>query len=119
VPLKSNHLHAVVVAMFWLACAGVATLSLLPVDELPRITLDLWDKAQHAAGFFLLGMLGLKAYPNDFVRVCIGLLLFGALIEVAQDASGWRTGDVLDGLADSVGLALAAAVMKHHLRHRP
>lgn len=100
------------VATFWLACAVVATLSLLPVNELPSITLDIWDKAQHATGFFGLGLLGLWAYPRHFARVCFGLLLFGALIEVAQAASGWRTGDVLDWLADSVGLALAVAAVK-------
>ena len=108
---KSSLIHTAVATAFWLACAVVATLSLLPVNELPSIALNLWDKAQHASGFFLLGVLGLLAYPHQFSRVLIGLLLFGALIEMAQAASGWRTGDVLDWLADSTGLALAALAM--------
>jgi VanZ family protein len=80
----------------------------MPVDELPAITLDIWDKAQHATGFCALAVLGLWAYPKHFARVCIGLLLFGVAIEVAQSASGWRTGDLFDWVADAVGIALAA-----------
>jgi VanZ family protein len=111
--VKTTHLPTAIAGAFWLACLGVATLSLMPVDKLPAITLDLWDKAQHAAGFFLLCALGLWAYPKHLVRVCIGLLLFGVAIEVAQSASGWRTGDPLDWVADSLGVALAALAMRN------
>ena len=104
--------HPALAIAFWLACAAVATLSLLPVAELPAITLDLWDKAQHAAGFFCLGALGWLAYPVRPLRLCVGLLVFGALIEVAQSATGWRTGDVLDWIADATGVLFAAMAMR-------
>ncbi|AOW15534.1 hypothetical protein LPB72_07325 [Hydrogenophaga crassostreae] len=105
-------MHRAFAAAFWFACAAVATLSLVPVSELPAVTLDVWDKAQHAAGFFFLCVLGLMAYPRHFSRVCMGLLLFGVAIEVAQSISGWRTGDWLDWLADAVGVLLAAVGMR-------
>jgi len=37
----------------------------------------------------------------------VGLLLLGAVIEVAQAATGWRVGDVADWVADAVGVGLA------------
>jgi VanZ family protein len=92
---------------FWLACVTVATLSLLPTDDLPTIAMDIWDKAQHATGFLGLGMLGFLAYPRYPTKVMTGLVLLGLAIEVAQAATGWRTGDALDWLADLVGLLIA------------
>ena len=106
--MPSTHLQSVVKPVFWLACLAVATLSLLPVSELPSMVMNLWDKAQHAMGFFGLGLLGLQAYRQSLLKMCVGLLLFGATIEVAQALSGWRTGDPIDWLADATGIAMAA-----------
>lgn len=104
-------------AIFWLLLAGVAIGSLMPVDYLPRQVFDLWDKAQHALGFVLLAWSGHWAYcpPGTLgavgavgmrrpVVLALGLLLFGAAIEIAQSVTGWRHGDGLDLLADAVGL---------------
>lgn len=92
---------------FWLACLVVATLSLLPPKDLPTIAMDIWDKAQHALGFLILGVLGLLAYQRHPAKVMAGLVLFGLAIEAAQAATGWRTGDALDWLADMAGLLVA------------
>jgi VanZ family protein len=88
---------------FWIALAAVGLLSLTPVEHLPSQVFDVWDKAQHAAGFALLALLGGAAHCNQRPRVLIGLLLYGAFIEVAQSATGWRHGDLLDLLADAIG----------------
>ena len=94
-------------AAFWLSVLAVTVLSLLPVSELPPIALDLWDKAQHALGFLWLALLAAAAYPSmPPWRWSAGLLLFGVGIEVAQAALGWRQGDVLDVLADAIGILL-------------
>jgi VanZ family protein len=106
-PVNFNLFRRFMAAAFWLGCGAVATLSLLPVSELPPMALDWWDKAQHATGFFGLCLLGLWAYPQHVKRMAIGLLLFGVAIELAQAATGWRTGDALDWLADATGVALA------------
>ena len=96
---------------FWL-CAGVVTiLSLLPVAYLPPQAFDIWDKAQHASGFAALALLGHFAYPRHLWRVCLGLLAYGALIELAQSATGWRQGDGLDLLADGAGIALGTGLL--------
>jgi VanZ family protein len=93
-------------AVFWLGVLTVVTLSLIPGDQLPSV-FAWWDKAQHALGFALLTALGLLAYGRSRWYVPAGLLLLGALIEVAQAASGWRTGDWKDLLADAIGILVA------------
>ncbi len=92
---------------FWLACAVVAVMSLLPAEVLTGGIFDWWDKAQHALGFAGLALLGLWAYPGRSGWVIAGLLAFGAAIEVAQAATGWRIGELPDLLADAVGIAAA------------
>ena len=90
---------------FWSACLAVAVLSLLPAEQLPAVAFNWWDKAQHALGFALLGVLGLLGYRQRPRRVVWGLLVFGGLIELAQAATGWRYGDWQDWLADALGVA--------------
>jgi len=97
----------IVRSMFWAACGAVMVLSLLPVEQLPPGVFDWWDKAQHALAFWVLGSLGLWAYAATSVRVAVGLVVFGALIELAQSATGWRFGDWQDWLADAVGVGVA------------
>ena len=92
--------------LFWLACLVVLAAALTPGKYLPSIIFDWWDKAQHALAFAGLAGLGLIAYPSRTTRVLVGLLPLGAGIELAQAATGWRNGDVLDWLADVVGLML-------------
>ena len=104
--MKSNN-KWIVQLIFWGAVTIVTVLSLLPGDYLPPIAFNVWDKAQHALGFLLLGLLGLNAYPNSIVRVVFGLLTYGAAIELAQAATGWRYGDWQDWLANAVGVSLA------------
>lgn len=103
-------MRTLVRAAFWLACLAVAVLSLLPVEQLPPGVFDWWDKAQHALGFLVLAVLGLLGYAGFAGRVVLGLLGFGAVIEFAQAATGWRYGDWQDWLADAVGVAVAYAV---------
>lgn len=91
---------------FWLACATVAVLSLLPTAYLTGAVFDWWDKAQHALAFAGLGFLGLLAYPARSGAVIAGLLAFAVGIEVAQAATGWRIGEFPDLLADAIGLGV-------------
>lgn len=96
---------------FWLCAGVVAILSLLPVAYLPPQAFDIWDKAQHAGGFAALALLGHLAHPGHLWRVCLGLLVYGASIELAQSATGWRHGDGLDLLADGMGIALGTVLL--------
>jgi VanZ family protein len=95
---------------FWLAAVVVGALSLTPVQHLPPQVFDIWDKAQHAAGFAVLALLGRLAYPNATFALVLGLLGYGAAIELAQSATGWRSGDVQDWLADAAGVMVGLAL---------
>ena len=103
---------------FWLFAALVALLSLLPLDYLPPQTFNIWDKAQHAGGFAALAILGHVAYPARAWRVAAWLLLYGGAIELAQSASGWRQGDLLDLTADAVGIAFGTSALAVFFRTR-
>ena len=107
---------------FWACLLAVVALSLTPVQHLPQQVFSLCDKAQHAGGFAVLTLLGLWAYPQRAVTLLAAMLLaamllaamlaLGAGIEVAQSATGWRYGDVLDWVADAVGVAAAYTVWR-------
>lgn len=101
------------VALFALACAVVAWASLTPVQALP--TVDLWDKAEHAAAYLGLALLG--AWSFRAAPVLAGLILFGIGVEVLQAVMGLgRQGDALDAVANTLGvvagLVLATAARR-------
>ncbi|MBA4267615.1 MAG: VanZ family protein [Comamonadaceae bacterium] len=95
---------------FWFSLVCVVVLSLIPTQQLPDQVSQVWDKSQHVAGFVGLTVLGLMGYPGRFKRVCFGLLVAGAFIELAQHATGWRHGDLEDLFADLVGIVAGAAL---------
>lgn len=73
---------------------------------MPPEAFDIWDKAQHAVAFAVMAGLGLLSYPYTGRKVALGLVAYGALIEVVQSLTGWRVGDWQDWLADCIGLAM-------------
>jgi VanZ family protein len=89
---------------FWLCLLVVIALALMrPSPDMPTTG---WDKANHALAFAVLALLGALAYPGRMVRVLIGLLAYGVLIEVLQSFTSYRDSDVRDVFADCVGLAI-------------
>lgn len=103
--------HLLLKTAFWTVVALVGVLSLAPVTELPAQVLNIWDKAQHTVGFVLLTLLGGLAYSRQPGKVLTGLLVYGALIEMMQSATGWRNGDLLDLLADAAGVWLGSLIL--------
>lgn len=102
---------AVARVAFCAALATVLVLSLLPVPA--GLQVFSWqDKLEHAAAFLALGLLGQFAWPRHARHVAGGLLAYGALIEVAQSFTAWRTGDAADWLADALGVGLALLVVR-------
>jgi VanZ family protein len=97
---------------FWLACVVFTAAALAPSEHLPELARSIWDKAEHAAAFGVLYLLGHWVYTRRRLVLVCSLLVFGAAIEVAQAATGWRMGDVADWVADAVGVALAVGLAK-------
>ena len=74
------------------------------------------DKLIHASGYALLAVLAVGLFPPGKFRwlALLWLVAFGGLIEIAQGL--WavnRAADPWDLLANSLGIALAAAVFWH------
>lgn len=95
--------------VFYLLALLTLLLSLLPVAQLPQ-AFNFWDKAQHALGFAALMWAACQGWARtQRGRLAAWLLAFGALIELLQHASGWRQGDLLDWLADAMGVGVGWA----------
>ena len=91
-------------AAFWVATLSVLVLSLLPTSTpLPSTG---WDKSNHVLGFAILAALGSLGYRRQGLKVSVGLLAFGVLIEVLQAFSGYRFAEWGDLLSDMIGIAL-------------
>jgi VanZ family protein len=74
-----------------------------------------WDKANHALAFAVLALVaecGWWPHPQRSRRVALGLLAYGALIELVQSRIPERSGEWADWLADAIGIALALALVR-------
>ncbi|HRK10987.1 VanZ family protein [Thauera sp.] len=85
----------VLLAVFWMA--------LLPAPEVAKLV-SWQDKIEHAVLFAVLALLALAAWPERPVTIAVGLLLYGAAMELAQSMTAHRFGDPWDWVADAVGL---------------
>lgn len=93
-----------------LAMVAVTVLALLPIEHLQLPVFDWWDKAQHATAFAVLTCWALLLWPQWSVRVALGMLAFGAGIELAQWTVGWRFAEWADLAADAAGVLVAWVV---------
>ena len=68
--------------------------------------MKIWDKLEHAVSYLALALCFSGSLKVRLWKVqAIGLLLFGALIEIAQGAMAWgRTADVRDLFANTAGI---------------
>ena len=85
-------------------------LMLMPSYAVPK-AFDFYDKAQHSLVFVTLTLAGLMAYQQRLKTVCLGLFVYGGLIEVMQSTvTTTRHGDVFDWLADGMGIVVGLSV---------
>jgi VanZ family protein len=98
-------------AIGWAMVLYILVSCLEPPRYVPN--LHLWDKAEHALAFF-----GLSAWFGGLTRrsrypiIAVAMLLMGGAIEIAQGTMGLgRDMDVLDFVADAVGIAMATALL--------
>ena len=93
---------------FWTACVFAFVMAVIPVP--PEIPAS--DKLQHMFAFVVLAGLGRLAYADVKKRwLLVGLMAFGALIEIVQALPiVGRDSDPLDWVADTAA-ALAVFVI--------
>lgn len=112
--------------LIWLAITAqiTATLALLwPAPDLPELDVPMSDKWAHFLVFAVLFFLWAQALsvknnrPLSSVKLFFALVFYGIIIEVIQDL--WyvsRTGDLMDVMANTVGILLGLILF--HLRRR-
>jgi hypothetical protein len=93
---------------FWACLGTVMLLALMPNDtDIPSLG---WDKLNHLFAFAVMFMLGRQAYPERKRELLGGLFAYGILIELMQTLTPDRFMEVVDVVADSLGIAMGAAM---------
>jgi VanZ family protein len=94
---------------FWAAAAFAFAMAVLP-QQLEQVQIS--DKLQHMAAFFVLTALGCAAYRGlSRVRLMLAMVAFGAAIELVQLLPFLqRDAEWSDWLADIVAVILALTV---------
>jgi len=89
----------------FVGCAlAVLVLALMPSP--PSMITTGWDKSNHLLAFAVMAVLGCKAFPQRVVFTFLGLLAYGALIEILQSFTPTRSAEWLDLFADGLGILL-------------
>ena len=98
-------------ALGWALVVFITVSCLEPPRYVPN--LHLWDKAEHALAFGGLTLwFGGLARRSRYLVVGFVMLLFGGGIEIAQGVMRWgRDMDILDFLADGVGVSIALSAL--------
>jgi VanZ family protein len=94
----------------WLLFVLVAVVCYLALAPVPPKDVDLrWDKLNHASAFTALTVAGCLGFPGSrrlVLRVLLGLLALGGLIEIVQYFVPGRSCEWFDLLADAAGIAI-------------
>lgn len=104
--------------VFVLALTGHTYLSLTP--SVPEFVPQ-FDKANHAAAYFAVGLIADWAFPSVGYLLHKGapLFLYGLLMEILQRYVPGRTFEGLDLVANAAGLLLYAALVALIRKLRP
>lgn len=101
--------------------AAIWTVCLIPIPETPLNDVPMMDKWTHFVMFGVLSLCIISEYvyrhrkPKGWDVALVGMLLpfaMGGMIELAQAycTGGNRSGDVMDWLADGIGVLIGAAI---------
>ena len=94
---------------FFTCALAVLVLALMPAP--PVMVTTGWDKSNHLLAFTVMTWLGCKAFPHRLVYAMLGLLAYGALIEILQSFTPNRSAEWLDLFSDCLGILIGGAVI--------
>lgn len=97
--------------LFFVACLCIGAVSLLPQSVAPSV--DVSDKLAHGAAYALLCLIGLGAYSEKkhSLIVVLGLVAYGAALELLQWFAPGRFPEVMDAIANAAGVIGAYALV--------
>ncbi len=93
--------------LIFIAYTGfVAFVSLRPMND---IAVGDWDKVGHLVVYFIFALLGYRVVSKleHYFYLCIGIVVYSGLMEVAQSFLPGRMMSGYDLLANAVGVAIA------------
>ena len=91
--------------LFWIALIGSYIAAILPQDMAPTIG-PLSDKWTHFLAFAVLTLLLRLAYRISSIQTTAVLLFYALFIEFSQYFTPNRCAEVLDVVADAIGIAI-------------
>jgi len=96
----------ILVALGWTCVAGIVWLSLTPSP--PSVGFETSDKAGHflAYGLLMLWFCLLYSKPITRLAYAVGFVAMGVGLEFFQGALGHRTYEMVDIVADTIGVLL-------------
>jgi len=102
-PSKLNHYWQ---AAGWLGVGLIVYLSLTPAP--PQINIENGDKLGHLAAYGLVTLWFAQHHTGLRQRIglAIGMVALGIAMEYAQRATGYRSFEVADMVADAIGVAI-------------
>jgi len=97
--------------VFILYAVFIAFVSLRPMNS---ATLEPWDKVFHLILYGVFAVLGYRASkkPKQFLYICIAIVIYSGLMEVAQSFMPGRVMSAYDLLANTIGVVLGAVIAK-------
>lgn len=99
-------------AAFVAAVILVFVLTMMPLPAQISVVSN-QDKFEHAIAFCVLMLTGWRGWPARAPRIAAGLVAYGLLIEICQQTlTTNRSGEALDWLADSVGIAIGLGLIR-------
>ncbi len=93
-----------------IAVMGITVLALMPAPEVPIATL--WDKLDHWFAFFTLALLAEHAFPRQpfWRRIAPWVMAYGVGLEIVQWFTPDRDGNLMDLLANGIGIVSYGAI---------
>jgi VanZ family protein len=91
----------------WAILAGIVYLSLIPSP--PSVDFESSDKVGHLLSYGVLMAWFALLYPARKPALAIAFIALGIALEFAQGATGYRTYEVADMAANSLGVLLGWA----------
>jgi len=104
--------------MFWYVLAFIGLLALTVVSLIPVPDLGGSDKVGHFIAYAMLSAFFslLVDQRKSLWRILFGLIIYGLLLEFLQGLTSYRSGDLADAVANSLGVMTGLAFYFSPLR---